>query len=33
MFGAMRDNLRSELGEIREAGLYKAERVISRNPR
>lgn len=29
MFGVMRDNLRSELGEIREAGLYKAERVIS----
>jgi glycine C-acetyltransferase len=29
MFGAMRDNLRSELTEIREAGLYKAERVIS----
>jgi glycine C-acetyltransferase len=29
MFGAMRENLRTELGEIREAGLYKAERVIS----
>ena len=29
MFGAMRENLRSELDEIRAAGLYKAERVIS----
>jgi glycine C-acetyltransferase len=29
MFGTMRDNLRDELAEIREAGLYKAERVIS----
>ncbi len=29
MFGAMRENLRKELDEIREAGLYKAERVIS----
>jgi glycine C-acetyltransferase len=29
MFGAMRDNLRDELAEIRHAGLYKAERVIS----
>ncbi len=29
MFGAMRENLRTELDEIREAGLYKAERVIS----
>ncbi|WP_216215569.1 glycine C-acetyltransferase [Amycolatopsis aidingensis] len=28
MFGAMRDNLRAELGEIRDAGLYKAERVL-----
>ncbi|GAB3502839.1 glycine C-acetyltransferase [Amycolatopsis cihanbeyliensis] len=28
MFGAMRDNLRAELDEIRDAGLYKAERVI-----
>ncbi|MFL6123280.1 glycine C-acetyltransferase [Actinophytocola sp.] len=29
MFGAMRENLRKELVEIRAAGLYKAERVIS----
>ena len=29
MFGTMRDNLRAELEEIRAAGLYKAERVIS----
>ncbi|MBB4906678.1 glycine C-acetyltransferase [Actinophytocola algeriensis] len=29
MFGTMRDNLRTELAEIRAAGLYKAERVIS----
>ncbi|MFC4854923.1 glycine C-acetyltransferase [Actinophytocola glycyrrhizae] len=29
MFGAMREHLRSELDEIRAAGLYKAERVIS----
>jgi glycine C-acetyltransferase len=29
MFGAMRENLRKELAEIRAAGLYKAERVIS----
>ncbi len=29
MFGAMKENLRSELDEIRAAGLYKAERVIS----
>jgi glycine C-acetyltransferase len=29
MFGAMRDNLRKDLDEIRAAGLYKAERVIS----
>jgi glycine C-acetyltransferase len=29
MFGAMRDNLRTELDEIRAAGLFKAERVIS----
>jgi glycine C-acetyltransferase len=29
MFGAMRENLREELAAIREAGLYKAERVIS----
>jgi len=29
MFGTMRDNLRTELEEIRAAGLYKAERVIS----
>ena len=29
MFGAMRDNLVRELKEIRSAGLYKAERVIS----
>jgi glycine C-acetyltransferase len=29
MFGAIRDNLRVELEEIRAAGLYKAERVIS----
>jgi glycine C-acetyltransferase len=29
MFGAMRDNLVKELDEIRAAGLYKAERVIS----
>jgi glycine C-acetyltransferase len=29
MFGAIRDNLRAELEEIRAAGLYKAERVIS----
>jgi glycine C-acetyltransferase len=29
MFGVMRDNLRDELAEIRNAGLYKAERVIS----
>jgi glycine C-acetyltransferase len=29
MFGAIRDNLRDELAEIRKAGLYKAERVIS----
>ncbi|MFI7677146.1 glycine C-acetyltransferase [Actinophytocola sp. NPDC049390] len=29
MFGAMRENLRSELDEIRAAGLYKAERVLS----
>jgi glycine C-acetyltransferase len=29
MFGAMRDNLLTELEEIRAAGLYKAERVIT----
>ncbi len=29
MFGAMRENLVKELDEIRAAGLYKAERVIS----
>jgi len=29
MFGTMRENLRKELDEIRAAGLYKAERVIS----
>jgi glycine C-acetyltransferase len=29
MFGAMRDDLAKELDEIRAAGLYKAERVIS----
>lgn len=29
MFGAMKENLRGELAEIRSAGLYKAERVIS----
>jgi glycine C-acetyltransferase len=29
MFGTMRENLRTELDEIRAAGLYKAERVIS----
>lgn len=29
MFGAMRDDLRKELEEIREAGLYKEERVIT----
>lgn len=29
MYGAMREHLRSELAEIRAAGLYKAERVIS----
>ncbi len=29
MFGAMRETLRKELAEIRDAGLYKAERVIS----
>jgi len=29
MFGAMRENLRKELAEIRSAGLYKAERVLS----
>jgi len=29
MFGAMRENLRTELDEIRAAGLYKAERVLS----
>jgi glycine C-acetyltransferase len=29
MFRAMRDDLREELTKIREAGLYKAERVIS----
>ncbi len=29
MFGTMRDNLRTGLEEIRAAGLYKAERVIS----
>ena len=29
MFGTMRENLRKELDEIRDAGLYKAERVIS----
>lgn len=29
MFGAMRDELRKELAEIREAGLYKDERVIT----
>ncbi|MBW4719433.1 glycine C-acetyltransferase [Saccharothrix obliqua] len=28
MYGAMRDDLRAGLDEIREAGLYKAERVI-----
>ncbi|ONI81130.1 glycine C-acetyltransferase [Actinosynnema sp. ALI-1.44] len=28
MYGAMRENLRAGLDEIREAGLYKAERVI-----
>src|SRR3954447_14214110 len=28
MYGAMRDDLRTGLKEIREAGLYKAERVI-----
>jgi glycine C-acetyltransferase len=29
MFGAMKEHLRKELAEIRNAGLYKAERVIS----
>jgi glycine C-acetyltransferase len=29
MFGAMKENLLGELAEIREAGLYKAERVIA----
>jgi glycine C-acetyltransferase len=29
MLGAMKENLRDELAKIREAGLYKAERVIS----
>ena len=29
MYGAIRDNLRTELDEIRAAGLFKAERVIS----
>jgi glycine C-acetyltransferase len=29
MFGTMRENLRTELDEIRGAGLYKSERVIS----
>ncbi|MFC5285552.1 glycine C-acetyltransferase [Actinokineospora guangxiensis] len=29
MFGAMRENLRTTLDEIREAGLYKSERVIT----
>ena len=29
MFGAMRENLRTTLEEIREAGLYKSERVIT----
>jgi len=29
MFGAMRENLRTELDEIRSAGLYKSERVLS----
>ena len=29
MFGVMRENLRAEIDEIRKAGLYKAERVIS----
>ncbi|HEX6359731.1 glycine C-acetyltransferase [Actinophytocola sp.] len=29
MFGAMKENLRDELVTIREAGLYKAERVLS----
>jgi glycine C-acetyltransferase len=29
MYGAMRENLLAELAEIRAAGLYKAERVIS----
>jgi glycine C-acetyltransferase len=29
MFGAMRENLQTELDEIRAAGLFKAERVIS----
>jgi glycine C-acetyltransferase len=29
MFGRMRDDLRSTLDEIRDAGLYKAERVIA----
>jgi glycine C-acetyltransferase len=29
MFGGMKENLRDELAKIREAGLYKAERVIS----
>ena len=28
MYGAMRDDLRAGLAEIREAGLYKAERVL-----
>src|SRR5437660_720044 len=29
MYGAIRDDVRSTLEEIREAGLYKAERVIT----
>ncbi|MGW5051224.1 glycine C-acetyltransferase [Actinokineospora sp. NPDC004072] len=29
MFGAMRENLRTTLDEIRDAGLYKSERVIT----
>jgi glycine C-acetyltransferase len=29
MFGAMKENLRDDLEEIRKAGLYKAERIIS----
>jgi len=28
MYGAMRDDLKAGLAEIREAGLYKAERVL-----